>query len=108
MRYLHALSALSALLVATLVLAGAAEARTNKAQTANTDVHQTGDTDVQMSDSDLMGADELTTGTVSLTPAQARKKRFKDCMAIWEPATHMTKREWRRTCNSQLDEAPDL
>jgi len=108
MRYLHALSAFSALLVATLVLAGAADARANNARTAHTDAHQTADTDAQMSDSDPMGADELTTGTVSLTPAQARKKRFEDCMAIWEPATHMTKREWRRTCNTQLDEAPDL
>lgn len=28
-----------------------------------------------------------------------------ECMAIWEPATHMTKEEWRRTCRRTLDRA---
>jgi hypothetical protein len=28
-----------------------------------------------------------------------------ECMAIWEPATHMTKAEWRRTCRRTLDRA---
>ena len=27
-----------------------------------------------------------------------------DCMAIWEPRTHMTKNEWRRTCKTTLKE----
>jgi hypothetical protein len=27
-----------------------------------------------------------------------------DCMAIWEPATHMTKQQWRRTCKMSLKE----
>jgi hypothetical protein len=25
-------------------------------------------------------------------------------MAIWEPRTHMTKNEWRRTCKTTLKE----
>jgi hypothetical protein len=29
-------------------------------------------------------------------------------MAIWEPATHMTKEEWRRTCRRTLDRANAL
>ncbi len=54
------------------------------------------------------GMDDLTTGTISVTPAEKRKRRFDDCMSIWEPATHMTKREWRRTCKNQLTEEPNL
>jgi hypothetical protein len=51
-------------------------------------------------------AEPLTTGSVSspFGPQESRKKKLEDCMAIWEPATHMSKREWQRTCNSQLDE----
>lgn len=30
------------------------------------------------------------------------------CMQVWEPATHMTKDEWRRTCERTLTEGPDL
>jgi hypothetical protein len=56
---------------------------------------------------DTPAAEHLATGSV-LTPAQRRKKRFDDCMAIWEPATHMTKRAWRRTCNNQLGDVPSL
>ena len=48
-------------------------------------------------------AEPMTTGSVG-GPPESRKRRLEDCMAIWEPATHMTKREWRRTCDSQLDE----
>jgi hypothetical protein len=29
--------------------------------------------------------------------------RMEDCMAVWEPATHMTKAEWRRTCKDTLN-----
>ena len=52
--------------------------------------------------------DSLTTGTIGRSPAEKRERRFEDCMNIWEPATHMTKRQWRRTCKSQLIEEPNL
>jgi hypothetical protein len=36
------------------------------------------------------------------TPPEELKKRaaqyLDQCMQDWEPATHMTKQEWRRTC----------
>jgi hypothetical protein len=94
MRYSHALPAL---LIAVL-LAGPVEAR-SAAQAADTSTQ---------SKPDPAGIDALDTGSVALAPAEDRKKRFNDCMAIWDRATHMTKREWRRTCNSQLDDVPNL
>jgi hypothetical protein len=27
-----------------------------------------------------------------------------DCMAIWDKGTHMTKQQWRRTCQTTLRE----
>jgi hypothetical protein len=48
--------------------------------------------------------DDLTTGTLSAP--KTREQKLQDCMAIWEPATHMTKAQWKRTCNRQLDEEP--
>jgi predicted DNA-binding protein (MmcQ/YjbR family) len=46
----------------------------------------------------------LTTGTV--VRSNTREQKLKDCMAIWEPATHMSKEQWKRTCNRQLDDEP--
>ena len=46
----------------------------------------------------------LTTGTVARP--NTREQKLKDCMAIWEPATHMSKEAWRRTCNRQLEDEP--
>jgi hypothetical protein len=87
--YLALLSAaLIAVLAASPVAAATSAAKTDsKPQTAETE--------------------PMTTGSVSSNafgPQESRKKKLEDCMAIWEPATHMSKREWRRTCNSQLDE----
>ena len=47
-----------------------------------------------------------TTGSVNVE--DSAKKRLADCMAIWEPRTHMTKQAWRRTCKSSLQELPGL
>jgi hypothetical protein len=44
----------------------------------------------------------VTTGSINLDPTPAQ--RMADCMAIWEPRTHMTKSEWRRTCKTTLKE----
>jgi cell division protein FtsB len=43
--------------------------------------------------------------TVSRSSTGAsRGTRMEECMAVWEPATHMTKTEWRRTCKDTLSE----
>jgi len=97
MRFLHALSASAALLSAALLLAAPVAARS---------AAQAGEVSAPESDY-ATEAENLTTGSIK-TPAQQRQKRFEDCMAIWEPATHMSKREWRRTCKSQLREFPNL
>jgi hypothetical protein len=55
--------------------------------------------------------DSVTTGSIGAGisgPLETREQRLKDCMEIWEPATHMTKRQWRRTCVNQLGDKPDL
>ena len=44
----------------------------------------------------------VTTGSINLDPTP--EQRMADCMAIWEPRTHMTKKEWRRTCKTTLRE----
>jgi hypothetical protein len=46
--------------------------------------------------------DSITTGSVYVEPTA--EQRMADCMAIWEPATHMTKQQWRRTCKMSLRE----
>jgi hypothetical protein len=46
--------------------------------------------------------DSITTGSVYVEPTV--EQRMADCMAIWEPATHMTKQQWRRTCKMSLKE----
>jgi hypothetical protein len=96
MRTLHARIAPLTALIAALLLAAPVHARSD-AQGAGADAAAS-----------ATETDGLTTGTIGVTPGEKRKKQFEDCMAIWEPATHMTKRQWRRTCNSQIDEFPDL
>jgi len=44
----------------------------------------------------------VTTGSINLDPSF--EQRMADCMAIWEPRTHMTKKEWRRTCKTTLNQ----
>ena len=42
------------------------------------------------------------------TGKNAVNEEYADCMRLWEPATHMTKQEWSRTCRrvqSRLDQA---
>ena len=86
------------LLAAALFSAVAATAPARAADDAQTPASQTPASVDSSSDS-------LTTGTVSLPPP-TREKKLADCMAIWEPATHMSKDQWKRTCNRQLDDEP--
>ena len=44
----------------------------------------------------------VTTGSINLDPTF--EQRMTDCMAIWDKGTHMTKQQWRRTCQTTLRE----
>jgi hypothetical protein len=42
----------------------------------------------------------LSTGSVQ--PGKTDDERMRECMAIWDPGTHMTKQQWRRSCRTLL------
>ena len=42
----------------------------------------------------------LSTGSVQ--PRKTDAERMRECMAIWDLGTHMTKRQWRRSCRTLL------
>ena len=53
----------------------------------------------------------LSPGTSSeQTPSQpgGGGKTLADCMGFWEPATHMTKTEWRAACLRTMKEHPSV
>ena len=102
MKHLHARFAPLAVLIAALALAAPAHARSESQAAA------AGTTTPSATASDTTDMDGLTTGSIGVTPAEKRQRQFDDCMNIWEPATHMTKRQWRRTCKRQVDEVPNL
>ena len=83
---MHLTSAVLMTVLAVCIAAGSATARSSGSDTGTTT-------------SAAKGAD-LSTGSIEEGAPQARQKRFEDCMSIWEPATHMTKQQWRRTCNN--------
>ena len=39
---------------------------------------------------------------------RTRERDFKDCLDTWDKGTHMTKQEWRRTCERTVREYPAL
>lgn len=45
-------------------------------------------------------APAITTGSINVEPPF--EKRMLECMAIWDKGTHMTKAQWRRTCQTTL------
>ena len=53
-------------------------------------------------------AKDLTTGSIGASADDKEQKRFQDCMATWDPGTHMTKEQWPRTCNNAFEELPKL
>jgi hypothetical protein len=36
-------------------------------------------------------------------PMQGRQETFSDCVGYWEPATHMSRSEWRQACRRTLN-----
>jgi hypothetical protein len=54
-------------------------------------------------------SDDVSTGSIVDSAAEQKAKRerqFDDCIAMWDAGTHMTKKQWRRTCQRQLDDMP--
>lgn len=46
------------------------------------------------------------TTTSSITGPESKAKKLADCMAIWDKRTHMTKAQWKRTCETELEPLP--
>jgi len=44
--------------------------------------------------------------SMALTPGAGEDKDFAQCIADWDAATHMTKREWRLACRRALKDYP--
>jgi hypothetical protein len=60
--------------------------------------------------SDTLGSPTpLSSSPAELAPSTAGGggRTLKDCMAFWEPATHMTKREWEAACKRTLAVVPE-
>jgi hypothetical protein len=36
-------------------------------------------------------------------PDDAREETLADCLSFWDPGTHMSKEEWRRTCERTMN-----
>ena len=54
-------------------------------------------------------------GTLTSSPSEAEPSRpggggksLADCMKFWEPATHMTKVQWRAACLRTMQEYPSV
>jgi len=47
----------------------------------------------------------ITTGSVRGEPSFSQ--RMTECMAVWEPRTHMTKSQWQRSCKTTLQSLTD-
>lgn len=45
-------------------------------------------------------ASGVTTGSIIQEPSFAQ--RMSECMEIWDRGTHMTKKQWRRSCQATL------
>ena len=39
---------------------------------------------------------------------RTRERDFKDCLESWDKGTHMTKKEWRRTCERTIRDYPEF
>lgn len=47
-------------------------------------------------------------GTSRSIAGSATQKDVEECMKLWDAGTHMTKREWRVTCERSLRESPTV
>ena len=45
---------------------------------------------------------------VAASEGRTRERDFKDCLDTWDKGTHMTKLEWRRSCERTIREYPEL
>jgi hypothetical protein len=53
-------------------------------------------------------ASDLETGSIEEISRRNKERRFEDCMDSWDKGTHMTKRQWRRTCLTSMKDFPSL
>jgi hypothetical protein len=44
----------------------------------------------------------------ALSGGRTRERDFQDCLDTWDKGTHMTKKEWRRTCERTIRDYPEL
>jgi hypothetical protein len=51
---------------------------------------------------------DLETGSIEEISRRNKERRFDDCMDSWDKGTHMTKRQWRRTCRTSMKDVPSL
>jgi len=51
----------------------------------------------QTSPSGVQGAQDPATGLGNYPPA-TKEEKLVSCMALWEPATHMSKTRWKTVC----------
>jgi hypothetical protein len=54
------------------------------------------------------GETPLTASEAAASAGKTTQQRFKDCMETWDKGTHMTKKEWRRTCERTIRDYPEL
>ena len=54
------------------------------------------------------GETPLTGSEAATSAGRTKEQRFKDCMETWDKGTHMTKKEWRRTCERTVRDYPEL
>ena len=54
------------------------------------------------------GETPLTGSEAATSAGRTKEQRFKDCMETWDKDTHMTKKEWRRTCKDTIKDYPEI
>lgn len=53
-------------------------------------------------------ASGISTGSIDSDNRRSKERRFEDCMNAWDKGTHMSKRQWSRTCRTSMQEFPQL
>ena len=54
------------------------------------------------------GETPLTGSEAATSAGRTKEQRFKDCMETWDKDTHMTKKEWQRSCEDTIKDYPEI
>ena len=54
------------------------------------------------------GETPLTASEAATGGGMTKEQRFKDCMETWDKDTHMTKKEWQRSCEDTIKDYPEI